>query len=123
MVLALMLLLSPISSKAHFGTLLLPGFCIARAICLTRNGLLGAIFVVANVLGTLALGWWGAYVSYVGLYSSFVTWKCLLLLLACGVAIVLLRRGESLNRMDADKRIAREGGDSPAEASAKPCAA
>ena len=30
-VLLLMLLLSPMSSKAHFGTLIVPGFCLARA--------------------------------------------------------------------------------------------
>ena len=35
-VLLLMLLLSPMSSKAHFGTLIVPGFCLARKGCWPR---------------------------------------------------------------------------------------
>ena len=40
MVLLLMLLLSPMSSKAHFGTLVMPGFCLARAALWSRSRLL-----------------------------------------------------------------------------------
>ena len=89
-VLLLMLLLSPMSSKAHFGVLLVPGFCLARSALAGGQGryasrvLLGlavGLAVVANkdLLGgrlyTLAL-WYGS-----------ATWQALALLAGCLLAL------------------------------------
>jgi hypothetical protein len=53
MVLALMLLMSPMSGRAHFGILVLPAFCLARTAFATRDRILGLILGIAAVL-TLA---------------------------------------------------------------------
>jgi hypothetical protein len=52
-VLLLMLLLSPMSSKAHFGVLILPGFCLARAAVRQRSPLLGGLLLIAVALALL----------------------------------------------------------------------
>jgi hypothetical protein len=46
-VLALMLLLSPMSSMAHFGVLVVPGFCLARRVFARRDRLLTALLFAA----------------------------------------------------------------------------
>jgi Glycosyltransferase family 87 len=94
MVLLLMLLLSPMSSKAHFCTLLLPGFAVARAAWQLRSVSIAIWFVAANLIGLLALSWFGKFTAQVSLYYGAVSIKALLLLIACGGALVLLRRRE-----------------------------
>lgn len=94
MVFLLMVLLSPMSSKAHFCTLLLPGFAVARAAWQLRSVSLAIWFVSANLIGLLALSWLGKYTAQVSLYYGAASIKALLLLIACGSALVLLRRRE-----------------------------
>src|SRR5262249_39064665 len=53
MVLLLMVLLSPMSSKAHFGTMVLPGFCLARTALRSHGQLLKGVLAGAVVLGLL----------------------------------------------------------------------
>lgn len=87
-VLLLMVLLSPMSSKPHFATLLLPGFVLAR-LAVQRRGLLlwlllgGAI--VASVFSTRDIV--GKYFAQLALWHGSVTWSTLLLL--AGVAWVV----------------------------------
>jgi hypothetical protein len=88
----LMLLLSPMSSKAHFSTLLVPGFCLARAAWELHSRALLAWLILANVVGALALNWLGRVMSGLGLYYGAYTMKTLLLLAGCCVALLLLRR-------------------------------
>jgi hypothetical protein len=94
MVLLLMLLLSPMSSKAHFCTLLVPGFAVARAAWQLRSVSITMWFVSANLIGLLALSWFGKFTAQVSLYYGAVSIKAMLLLIACGSALVLLRRRE-----------------------------
>jgi hypothetical protein len=92
-VLLLMLLLSPMSSKAHFGTLVLPGFCLARAAALTRSRLLGASVWAAVVLAVSSLkDPLGERIYSVSLWSGVVTWQTLVLLAGCLVALRLQAR-------------------------------
>jgi hypothetical protein len=87
-VLLLMLLLSPMSSKAHFGTLVLPGLCLARIAVMTRSRLLGGIVAGAVVLCLLSLkGPLGERLYSVSLWSGVVTWQTLLLLAGCLVGL------------------------------------
>jgi hypothetical protein len=87
-VLLLMLLLSPMSSKAHFGTLVLPGFCLARTAVLTRSRLLGGMVWAAVVLAVLSLkDPLGERLYSVSLWSGVVTWQTLVLLAGCLIAL------------------------------------
>jgi hypothetical protein len=86
-VLILMLLFSPMSSKSHFSTLLVPGFVLARLVCARRSIGLGTLFVLANVIGLCALNWCGKYTALVSLYYGAVSLKALLLLGCCALAL------------------------------------
>jgi hypothetical protein len=86
-VLILMLLFSPMSSKSHFSTLLVPGFALARIIRERRSLGLGSLFLLANVIGFCALNWCGKYVALVSLYYGAVSLKALLLLGGCALAL------------------------------------
>lgn len=93
LVLILMLLLSPQSSKPHFCTLLLPGFCLARAgLAWPRRLLLG--MVVAAALGARASN---RDLMSVAVYHR-VTWYGTITLMAAllfaGCCLALLRRPE-----------------------------
>ncbi len=90
MVLLLMLLLSPMSSKAHFGTLVLPGFCLARA-ALDRQsmgrqpqqflkGLLAAAVALGLICNKDPLG---EKLYTLSLWYGIVTWQALILLVGC----------------------------------------
>jgi hypothetical protein len=91
-VLLLMLLLSPMSSKAHFGMLVLPGFCLARAAVRTRSrwagGLLGTAVLLALLGNKDPLG---ERLYTVTLWCGCVTWQTLALLAGC--LLVLRREG------------------------------
>jgi len=95
MVLLLMLLLSPMSSKAHFCTLFLPGFAVARAAWQRGSASLAGWLLAANLIGLPALSWFGKFTAQVSLYYGAVSLKALLLLIACGSALILLRRREA----------------------------
>jgi hypothetical protein len=86
MVLLLMLLLSPMSSKAHFGLLVLPGFCLARLIFLRRDVVLGGLFVAALLAQLFTLRLFGDW-AWVGLWYGALSGTTLLRLVACGYAL------------------------------------
>jgi hypothetical protein len=84
MVLLLMVLLSPMSSKAHFGTLVLPGFCLARATLSSHSRLLKGILAAAVMLGLLCnKDPLGERLYTLSLWYGVVTWQALLLLGGC----------------------------------------
>jgi Glycosyltransferase family 87 len=53
LVVCLMLLLSPMSSSAHFNILVLPGFCLARLALTTRDRMLWGALAIAGLLFAL----------------------------------------------------------------------
>jgi hypothetical protein len=92
-VLLLMLLLSPMSSKAHFGTLLVPGFCLARAAVGSRSRLLWSVLLAAVVLAVLSnKDPLGERLYTLSLWYGVVTWETLLLLAGC---VLALRQGQA----------------------------
>lgn len=87
-VLLLMLLFSPMSSKPHFCTLLLPAFCLARLAVVHGHRLSYAILtaaVVAAIVSTRGLV--GVQISSYMLWCGMVTWSALFLLLGCLLAL------------------------------------
>jgi hypothetical protein len=87
-VLLLMLLLSPMSSKAHFGTLLVPGFCLARAALAPGRRAEKALLAVAVALSLAASkGPLGERLYTLGLWYGALTWQSLALLAGCLVAL------------------------------------
>ncbi len=91
-VLLLMLLLSPMSSKAHFGTLVLPGFCLARAALRSYGRILKGVLAGAVVLGLLCnKDPLGERLYTLSLWYGLVTWQTLLLLAGC---LLVLRQVE-----------------------------
>lgn len=94
MVLILMLLLSPMSSKAHFGTLVVPGYCLARAALNVRSRLLNAILAGVVLLGLLCnKDPLGGRLYTLSLWYGVVTWQTLLLLAGCLVVYRQRRAG------------------------------
>ena len=79
------------SSKSHFCILILPGMMLARVAWEQRSKVLGTLFIAANVIGFIAITWWGEYVARVSLFYGAVTIKTLLLLAGCSVALYQLR--------------------------------
>jgi hypothetical protein len=87
MVLLLMVLLSPMSSKAHFGTLVLPGFCLAQSALRSRSPLLRGTLAAAIVLGLLCnKDPLGEKLYTLSLWYGVVTWQALVLLAGCLIA-------------------------------------
>jgi hypothetical protein len=87
MVLLLMVLLSPMSSKAHFGTLVLPGLCLARVALHSRSQLLKGILAAAVVLGLLCnKDPLGEKLYTLSLWYGVVTWQTLILFAGCLLA-------------------------------------
>ena len=82
--LLLMLLLSPMSSLAHFGVLALPGFCLGRAAVARRDGRAWAILVAAAALALTAnKSLVGGRVYSLTLWYGSVTAETMILLLGC----------------------------------------
>ncbi|HEY7329724.1 MAG TPA: glycosyltransferase family 87 protein [Gemmataceae bacterium] len=87
MLLLLMVLLSPMSSKAHFGTLVLPGFCLARTAIHSRGLLLKGMLAAAVALGLLCnKDPLGERLYTLSLWYGVVTWQALILLAGCFLA-------------------------------------
>jgi hypothetical protein len=96
-VLLLMLLLSPMSSKAHFGTLILPGCCLARAALHSRSRLLGSVLLVAILLGLLSnKDPLGERLYTLSLWYGVVTWQSLILLAGCLLMIAREKKQDSV---------------------------
>jgi hypothetical protein len=94
LVLLLMLLLSPNSSPAHFGLMLLPAFCMARIAVVERNRVAWALIsaaTIATLVSHNTPGLRGLYL--VTLWSGAVTLAAVLLLAGC--VIGLLSRPDS----------------------------
>jgi hypothetical protein len=86
-VLLLMLLLSPMSSKAHFGTLIIPGCCLARAAIASRSLILKLLLAGTVLLGLLSnKDPLGERLYTLSLWYGVVTWQSLLLLAGCMLA-------------------------------------
>jgi hypothetical protein len=87
-VLLLMLLLSPMSSKAHFGTLLVPGFCLARAALGPGRRAEKALLALAVALSLPASkSPLGERLYTLGLWYGALTWQSLALLAGCLIAL------------------------------------
>lgn len=87
-VLTLMVLLSPMSSKPHFLVLLLPAWILARQAVQKRDALSGAILVLAIIAGALTIkDLAGPNLATVAMWYGGVTWSALLLL--CGMTRLL----------------------------------
>jgi hypothetical protein len=117
-VLTLMLLLSPMSSVAHFGTLILPGFCLARRAFLGRDrvstGILMAAVIAACASNKDLLG---GNLYTLALWSGCVMLTTLLLLAGCLRELLLTKPATHCvagNRTDGNEREFTPLADSPA---------
>src|SRR5439155_5919371 len=80
----LMLLLSPQSSKPHFCTLLLPGFCLARLVIQHREPVLGVLLCAAIGAGLLSnKDLVGGAIYEVAIWYGSVFWNTALLFIGC----------------------------------------
>ncbi len=101
-VLVMMLLLSPMSSKPHFCTLLLPGFCLARLAFQEKRRWLGLVVFLAVAAGMVSIkDLWGNSFATWALWWGSVTWSTLALLWGCVLGLVVRRpawenRGEEM---------------------------
>ncbi len=83
-VLASMLLLSPMSSIAHFGTLVVPGFCLARRAINQRDAVLTALLLAAATAGLASnKDLLGGNLYTVALWGGCVMLNTLALLAGC----------------------------------------
>lgn len=107
-VLSLMLLLSPMSSKAHFGVLVLPGYCLARRAFASGSRPLGLLLAAALALGLVSnKDPIGDQLYSLTMWYGFTTWQTLLLLLGC--LLVLARGRLSLPRPSSVSRTQPTG--------------
>ena len=90
LVLLLMVLLSPMSSKPHFSTLVLPGFALARLAVYRGDKILQLLLGFAVVFATLSLPLWGGRLDFIALWFGSDTWNALVLLL--GTIYILTSR-------------------------------
>lgn len=91
-VITLILLMSPMSSPAHFGTLVLPGLCLARVAFIDRDRTVAALVTASAAIAVLAnLDLVGRTVYMALLWSGCLTASTLLLWLGC--VLVLARSG------------------------------
>jgi hypothetical protein len=92
MVLMLMLLLSPMSSKAHFGILVLPGCCLARTALHSNRKSLIIVLGIAVILGLICnKDPLGEKLYTLSLWYGVVTWQTLFALLGCSLAYRYLK--------------------------------
>jgi hypothetical protein len=94
-VLLLMVLLSPMSSKPHFSTLVLPGFALARLAVYRDDIILRCLLGMAVVLATLSLPLWGGRLDFIALWFGSDTWNALVLLLG---GLYVLRNSSHISR-------------------------
>jgi hypothetical protein len=82
-ILLLMLLLSPMSSKPHFSTMLLPGFCLARLAVHRGNRMLWVLLSASIAAGLTTAPVWGKTVGRFSMWCGMITWGALFLLAGC----------------------------------------
>lgn len=94
LILILMLLFSPMSSKPHFCTLLLPGLCLARTLMTANNQkVLWCLFATAALCGLLAnKDLVKARIYTLVLWYGLVTISAVLLGVGCGLALLQKRK-------------------------------
>jgi hypothetical protein len=91
LVLLLMVLLSPMSSKPHFATLLLPAFCLARAAVVHRARIAGTLLACAILAAGLTMKDLAtANLASLAMWFGGVSWAAIFLLAGC--AFLLRRR-------------------------------
>jgi hypothetical protein len=86
-ILLLMLLLSPMSSKPHFSTMLLPGFCLARRAVHRGSRTLWVLLSASIAAGLTTAPVWGKTVGRFSMWCGMITWGALFLLAGCVVAL------------------------------------
>jgi hypothetical protein len=108
-VLLMMLLLSPMSSKPHFCTMFLPAFCLARlAIYRARRWCWFALLAAIATATITQKGLVGERWSSLFLWWGGVTWSALFLLAGCIWALWRERvAGTALNTIGNEKPLAR----------------
>jgi hypothetical protein len=111
-VLLLMVLLSPMSSKPHFCTLVLPGFALARLAVYRGDRILQLLLGFAVVFATLSLPLWGGRLDFIALWFGSDTCNALLLFLGCTYTLgqprtISFRPWISCSISSADKRPIR----------------
>jgi hypothetical protein len=108
-VLLMMLLLSPMSSKPHFCTMFLPAFCLARLAIFRAQRWCWFTLIVAIVAGTITQkGLLGERWSSLFLWWGGVTWSALFLLGGCLWALWRTRAaGAAANPFKQQKPLAR----------------
>jgi hypothetical protein len=91
-----MLLLSPMSSPAHFGLLLLPGFCLARLAVYRKDRVLRAMLAAA-ILTTLPLqkDLVRSWLYTRSLELGLIMWVTIFLLIGCLVGLRRMATGTS----------------------------
>jgi hypothetical protein len=87
-----MLLFSPMSSPAHFGLLLLPGFALARTAVVSRKAWAWPLLLAA-LLGALLINkdLWGDKLYTLGLWYGSATGATVAMLLGCVIGLVTSR--------------------------------
>ena len=87
-IMTLMLLMSPMSGRAHFGILILPAFCLTRAALITRDRVLWAVVASAAVIAVFGNKDLVGRVAYeVMLWVGSTTFATLLLWFGCVYAL------------------------------------
>lgn len=110
-ILLLMLLLSPMSSKTHYCVLFLPGFCVARLALERRDRLLGLLLAAAIAAGLLSnKDLWGEPLYTLALWYGSVTWAAVWLLIGCGYA---LAKTKDEGMTDDETPVTEESGGMP----------
>lgn len=89
MVFMLMLLLSPMTSKAHCGTILVPAFALARLVEYGRSRVLSIIVAAALLAVVCSQNVMGDFVVCIAMWHGAVTWAALLLWAGCGYRLRL----------------------------------
>jgi hypothetical protein len=92
-ILLLMVLLSPMSSKPHYATLILPAWLMARLAVTHRSKFAAVCLGLAIVAGLLsAKDLAGPHVATIAMWYGCVSASAFFLLLGCGVQLWSLRR-------------------------------
>ena len=98
-VLLLMLLLSPMSSRPHFATMLLPAVVLRAAGRRRGRRILFVPLLVTAFLAVLSLPYWGSSVGRLTMWCGVLTWGAVALLAGCLWALGLpVQLGPSMDR-------------------------
>ena len=89
-VLMMMLLLSPMSSRPHFSTMFLPGLILAReAIGGGRRSRWAMVWLIASIAASLAAApMWGRSAARLSMWMGMLTWSAAVLMIGCAGLLV-----------------------------------